>query len=136
MTDLVDSLHISAAGLRTQGERLKVISENLANADSTGNAPGADPYRRKLISFKSVLDRSLGLETVAVAGVSEDQGEFELKLDPSHPAANADGYVKLPNVNSLIEIADMREAERSYDANLKAIESSRSMLQRTIDILR
>jgi flagellar basal-body rod protein FlgC len=134
--DLVKALHISAAGLKTQGERLKVISENLANADSTASTPGGDPYRRKIITFENTLDRELGVDTVSVAGISDDQSEFELKLDPSNPAANADGYVKLPNVNSLIEMADMREAQRSYEANLKAIEASRQMLQRTIDILR
>jgi flagellar basal-body rod protein FlgC len=136
MVDLVDALHVSAAGMKAQGERLKVISQNLANADSMATTPGGDPYRRKLVTFRTALDRELGIRTVAVARVIEDQSEFQKRLDPSHPAADEEGYIKLPNVNSLIELADMREAQRSYEANLKAIEASRSMLQRTVDILR
>jgi flagellar basal-body rod protein FlgC len=98
--------------------------------------PGGDPYRRKTISFKNQLDRELGLETVRVGKVGEDPSDFRMKYDPGNPAADAKGYVKLPNVNSLIEMSDMREAQRSYEANLKAIEVARSMLQRTIDLIR
>lgn len=134
--DLVDALHISAAGMKTQGSRLRVIAENMANADSLGKAPGEDPYRRQVITFKNVLDRNLGIETVRVDRVVRDPSDFELRYDPGHPAADERGYVKLPNVNSLIELADMREAQRSYEANLKVIEASRTMLTRTIDILR
>ena len=136
MVDLVDALHVSAAGMKAQGERLKVISQNLANADSMATTPGGDPYRRKMVTFRTALDRELGIRTVQVSRVIEDQAEFQKRLDPSHPAADEEGYVKLPNVNSLIELADMREAQRSYEANLKAIEASRTMLQRTVDILR
>src|SRR4051812_7329628 len=127
MADLINSLRISAAGLRTQGERLKVVSENLANADSTAKTPGGDPYRRKMVTFRNALDHSLGVETVRVDGVVEDDAPFELKLDPGNPAADANGYVKLPNVNPLLELADMRQAERSYEANLKSIEAARNM---------
>ena len=134
--DLVDALHISAAGMRVQGVRLRVISENLANADSLGTSSGSDPYRRKLVSFRNALDRSLGIETVQVARVTTDKTPFETRFEPMNPAADASGYVKLPNVNPLIEMTDMREAERSYEANLKAIEASRTMLQRTVDLLR
>jgi flagellar basal-body rod protein FlgC len=134
--NLNDSLKISAAGLKVQGARLRVIAENLANADSVTEAPGGDPYRRKTISFKNELDRKLGLEMVEVARVSEDRSDFRLKYEPGHPAADAKGYVKLPNVNTLVEMTDMREAQRSYEANLKAIEAARTMLQRTIDMLR
>jgi flagellar basal-body rod protein FlgC len=134
--DLSDSLFISAAGMKAQSERLKVISQNLANADSTALTPGGDPYRRKMVTFRSELDRALGMETVEIGKVIEDQSEFQKRLDPAHPAADSDGYVKLPNVNPLIELADMREAQRSYEANLKAIEASRSMLQKTVDLLR
>ena len=136
MTDLVDALHISAAGMKTQGSRLRVIAENMANADSLGKAPGDDPYRRQVMTFKNTLDRTLGLETVKVDRVIGDPSEFALRYDPNHPAADDQGYVKLPNVNTLIEMSDMREAQRSYEANLKVIEASRTMLTRTIDILR
>jgi flagellar basal-body rod protein FlgC len=134
--DLMESLMISAAGMRAQGQRLRVVAENLANADSVSEVPGGDPYRRKTISFKNQLDRELGLETVQVQKVGEDPSDFRMKYDPGNPAADAKGYVKLPNVNSLIEMTDMREAQRSYEANLKAIEVARNMLQRTIDLIR
>jgi flagellar basal-body rod protein FlgC len=134
--DLMESLMISAAGMRAQGQRLRVVAENLANADSVAEAPGGDPYRRKTISFKNQLDRELGMETVQVSKVGEDPSDFRMKYDPGNPAADAKGYVKLPNVNSLIEMSDMREAQRSYEANLRAIEVARSMLQRTIDLIR
>jgi flagellar basal-body rod protein FlgC len=134
--DLMESLMISAAGMRSQGQRLRVVAENLANADSVAEAPGGDPYRRKTISFKNQLDRELGMETVQVSKVGEDPSDFRMKYDPGNPAADGKGYVKLPNVNSLIEMSDMREAQRSYEANLRAIEVARSMLQRTIDLIR
>lgn len=134
--DLMESLMISAAGMRAQGQRLRVVAENLANADSVSEVPGGDPYRRKTISFKNQLDRALGMETVQVSKVGEDPSDFRVKYDPGNPAADAKGYLKLPNVNSLIEMSDMREAQRSYEANLRAIEVARSMLQRTIDLIR
>jgi flagellar basal-body rod protein FlgC len=134
--DLTDSLFVSAAGLKAQSARLKVISQNLANADSMASVPGGDPYRRKMVTFRAALDKELGLRTVQIDGVIEDKSEFQKRLDPAHPAADSEGYVKLPNVNALVELADMRAAQRSYEANLKAIEASRSMLQRTLDILR
>lgn len=134
--DLMHSLMISAAGMKVQGERLRVVAENLANADSVAEKPGGDPYRRKTITFRNELDRQLGLETVQVDKVGTDRSDFRMKYDPGNPAADERGYVKLPNVNSLIEMTDMREAQRSYEANLKAIEVARSMLQRTIDLLR
>lgn len=134
--DLMESLMISAAGMRAQGQRLRVVAENLANADSVSEVPGGDPYRRKTISFKNQLDRELGMETVQVSKVGADPSDFRMKYDPGNPAADTKGYVKLPNVNSLIEMSDMREAQRSYEANLRAIEVARSMLQRTIDLIR
>jgi flagellar basal-body rod protein FlgC len=134
--DLMESLMISAAGMRAQGQRLRVVAENLANADSVSEVPGGDPYRRKTISFKNALDRELGLETVQVGKVGVDPSDFRMKYDPGNPAADEKGYVKLPNVNSLIEMSDMREAQRSYEANLRAIEVARTMLQRTIDLIR
>jgi flagellar basal-body rod protein FlgC len=134
--DLTDSLMISAAGLRVQGQRLRVISENVANADSVSERPGGDPYRRKTISFKNMLDRDAGMELVTVDKVRTDPSDFGRKYDPNNPAADQTGYVKLPNVNALIELTDMREAQRSYEANLKVIEVARGMLSKTIDLLR
>jgi flagellar basal-body rod protein FlgC len=134
--DLMESLMISAAGMRAQGQRLRVVAENLANADSVAEVAGGDPYRRKTISFKNALDKELGLETVQVSKVGVDPSDFRMKYEPGNPAADAKGYVKLPNVNSLIEMTDMREAQRSYEANLRAIEVARTMLQRTIDLIR
>jgi flagellar basal-body rod protein FlgC len=126
---------ISAAGMRAQEQRIRVISENLANASSLARNPAGEPYRRKVVTFTNVLDRELGVETVRVRKIDRDSSEFPLKFDPGHPAANADGYVSLPNVNGLIEMMDMREAQRSYEANLKVIEAARDMLMRTLEVL-
>lgn len=134
--DLMQSLMISTAGMKVQGERLRVVAENLANAESVAEVPGGDPYRRKTITFRNEMDRALGLETVQVDKVGVDRSDFRLKYDPGNPAADDKGYVKLPNVNSLIEMTDMREAQRSYEANLNVIKASRAMLLDTIDILR
>ena len=136
MGDLISSLKISAAGMKVQGSRLRVIAENLANVDSLPTEPGKSPYRRKTIFFQNILDQKLGLNLVEVKKVGLDKSEFTSRLDPSHPAANEDGYVKIPNVKTLVEVMDMREAQRSYEANLTAIRSARSMLTRTIDLLR
>ncbi len=134
--DLVRSIKISAAGMQAQGTRLRVISENIANSDSLGSRPGDSPYRRRLVTFKNVLDRQLQANRVKIDKFMADRGEFPKKYEPSHPAADADGYVELPNVKPLIEMMDMREAQRSYEANLSVIEVSKRMLLRTIDLLR
>jgi flagellar basal-body rod protein FlgC len=134
--NLKDAMQISAAGMRAQGQRLRVISENLANADSTAQTPGGEPYRRKIMTFKNVLDRSINADMVRVNKIMPDSKDFELKYDPSHPAANAEGYVLRPNVKSLLAMSDMREAQRSYEANLSVIETSKAMLSRTIGLLR
>ncbi len=134
--NLKDAMQISAAGMRAQGQRLRVISENLANADSTSQTPGGEPYRRKIMTFKNVLDRSINADMVRVNKIMPDTKDFELKYDPSHPAANAEGYVMRPNVSSLVELSDMRQAQRSYEANLSVIETSKAMLSRTIGLLR
>jgi flagellar basal-body rod protein FlgC len=134
--DLKDAMNISASGMKAQGTRLRLISENLANAGSTSQTPGGEPYRRKVLTFGNVLDRTINAQLVKVRSVGPDRSDFELKYDPSHPAANADGYVMLPNVNGVIEMADMREAQRSYDANLNVIDAAKSILSRTIDLLR
>lgn len=135
MDDLMKTLRISAAGMRAQGSRLRVISENVANASSLPKNPGDLPYRRKVITFKNTLDRSIGLDTVKVARVIEDKSKFEKTFNPNHPGADAEGYVQTPNVNTLIEMMDMREAQRSYEANLSVIKSSKAMLSSTINIL-
>ncbi len=130
------SLQISASAMRAQGERLRVIAENIANADTTASRPGGEPFRRKLVRFDNVLDRALGVKTVRMVGYSLDQTEFARRYDPGHPAADTEGYVLLPNVNPLIEMADMREALRSYQANLSVIKATKTIVQQTIDLLR
>lgn len=134
--ELKNAMKISASGMRAQGERLKTIAENLANADSMAKTPGGDPYQRKVISFKSELDRATGVNLVKAQKPTQDRSDFELKYDPGHPAANADGYVKMPNVKTVIEMADMREAQRTYEANLNAVDTAKQMISRTIDLLR
>jgi len=136
MDDLLKTFQISGAGMRVQGARLRVISENIANADSLAQDPNGKPYRRKIITFKNELDRATGLDKVSVNKVKPDMSDFGRRYDPSHPAADADGYVLTPNVNRLVEMSDMQEAQRSYEANLNVIKSSRSMLMSTIDVLR
>ena len=136
MDDLISSLKISAAGMKVQGTRLRVISENLANADSLPTGPGKSPYRRKNIQFQNVLDREVGLNLVKVKKIGVDKSEFNRRFEPAHPAADEKGYVQTPNVKTLIEVMDMREAQRSYEANLTAIRTARSMMRRTIDLLR
>ena len=133
---LVASMKISSSGMDAQSLRLRVVSENLANARSTGDVPGSDPYRRKLVSFSEHVDKTTGIPEVGVQRLYQDQSDFRLEYDPGNPAANKDGYVKMPNVNVLIEMADMREANRSYEANLQAVKQARDMVSSTIDLLR
>lgn len=134
--DLKNAIAAASSGMKAQGARLKTIAENLANANTTAETPGDLPYRRKVVVFKNELDRELGVNTVRVAKVDVDKKDFQRRYDPTHPSADADGYVLLPNVNSLIESMDMREAQRSYEANLSVIDASRTMLSRTIELLR
>jgi flagellar basal-body rod protein FlgC len=136
MSELLKSLDVSASGMKAQGTRLRVISENVANAGSTALTPEGEPYRRKLVTFGSELNRELGVELVDVRRISRDPSDFGSRYQPSHPAADASGYVSTSNVNTVIEMADMREAERSYQANLKVLRASRRMLQQTIELLR
>lgn len=134
--DLDNALSIAAAGMAAQSTRLRVVAENLANVDSTGQSPGADPYRRRTVTFASRLDRSLGVNLVEVTRPRTDRSELPESYEPNHPAADARGYVKRPNVNSLVEVMDMREAQRSYGANLAVLETTRGMVMRAIDILK
>lgn len=133
---LADSMAIAAAGMKAQGDRLRVVAENIASADATGKSPNELPYRRKMVVFENVLDKEMGVNTVKVGKRTYDMSEFRKKYDPTHPAADAQGYVQYPNVNSIVEMMDMREARRGYEANLNVIEVSKSMLARTIDMLK
>jgi flagellar basal-body rod protein FlgC len=134
--DLTKSLQVSFAGMNAQGTRLRVVAENLANAESTAQTPGGEPYRRKVVTFQSVLDKTTGATSVKVSRIMPGGGDFERRFDPGHPGADAEGYVLMPNVNPLLELMDMREAQRSYQANLDVIDAAKTMLSRTIDLLR
>lgn len=136
MDDMMKTMRLSAAGMKAQGTRLRVVAENIANADSLPTGPGKEPYRRRVVAFRNELDRNIGLQTVRAKRVGEDKSEFPQRYDPGHPAADANGYVRTPNVNTLIETMDMREAQRSYDANLNALKTSKAMLTETIGVLR
>lgn len=133
--DITKILDISSSGMRAQSERIRVIAENLANANSTANEPGGEPYRRKVLLFRNVIDRAMGVERVEVDRIEGDKRPFNRRFDPGHPGADASGYVLTPNVNALIETVDMREAQRSYEANLSMITVAKDMLRRTIDLL-
>jgi flagellar basal-body rod protein FlgC len=134
--DFVRSMGIATSGLRAQAGRMRVISENIANSSSTAPTAGGDPYRRKVPTFSSELDRTLDARVVTLGKIRPDRSAFSIKYEPSNPAADASGNVKYPNVNPLIEMTDMREAQRSYEANLNIISATRRMIQRTLDILK
>lgn len=137
MDNLFGSMTISSYGMRAQSERIRMISENVANAESAAGTPDEEPYRRKKMTFKNEMDKQYGIDLVKVGKISDDTSRpFPVKFMPDHPGANEDGYVRMPNVNSILEMADFREATRSYEANLGMIEQARGMMQRTIDILR
>jgi flagellar basal-body rod protein FlgC len=134
--DIENSMKIAAAGMRAQGTRIRVVAENLANADSTAATPDGLPYRRKTVTFANELDRALGVSTVRVDRVGLDSSDFVRRFQPGHPAADESGYVLFPNVSTLVESMDMREAQRSYEANLSVIDASKQMLLRTLDLIR
>ena len=134
--DLESAMSIAASGMRAQGFRLKVVAQNIANASSTSDRAGGEPYRRKIVTFANVLDRELDAKLVEIKKVKEDSSQFSLVYNPNHPAANGEGFVEMPNVNALVEMMDMREAQRSYEANLNMIESSKRLMSRTIGLLR
>lgn len=130
------SADIAVSGMKAQSERLRIISENMANADSIGIRPGEDPYRRQVVTFKDYIDKETGAKMVRVDKVVPDESQFPLKYDPNHPAANAEGYVAMPNVNPLIEMMDLKEAQRSYDANLSMMQTARDMNSKVLDLLK
>jgi flagellar basal-body rod protein FlgC len=136
VSDFARSMGIATSGLRAQAGRMRVISENIANADSTASTAGGDPYRRKVPTFSATLDRSLDAKVVSLGQIKPDQSDFRVKYEPSNPAADASGNVKYPNVNPLVEMTDLRDAQRSYEANLNVITATRRMIQRTLDILK
>ena len=135
-SDFARSMAIATSGLRAQAGRMRVISENIANADSTSATAGGDPYRRKVPTFSSALDRTLDAQVVTLGRIRPDPSAFRVKHDPGNPAADASGDVKYPNINSMVEMTDMRDAQRSYEANLNIISATRRMIQRTLDILK
>jgi len=134
--ELIGSIKIAASGLRAQTGRMRIIAENLANSSSTASTKGGDPYRRRIPTFQSVFDKEVDGLVVKQGRVKFDQTPFTLSYKPGHPAANDAGYVKEPNVNSLVELTDMRQAQRGYESNLNLIKASRRMLSATIEILR
>lgn len=134
--DFNSSLKIAATGMHAQTARMRVIAENIANADSAGKAPGDEPYRRRIPTFQTHFDAEVGGRVVEVGRLAYDMSDFSSRFEPGHPAADANGYVQYPNVNTLIETVDMREAQRSYEANLNVVTVTRQMLGRTLDILR
>jgi len=136
MMDFIKSIAIASTGLRAQSGRMRIITENIANADSTATTTGGDPYRRRIVTFRNELDRQLGAEVVEIGPVETDSSDFRIRHEPDNPAADAKGVVKYPNVNTLVEMTDLRDAQRSYEANLNVITATRRMLQRTLDILK
>ena len=134
--DFMKTISIAASGLKAQSGRMRVIAENIANANSTAQTPGADPYRRRIATFRSTFDRELQAQVVELGRIQPDRSDFATRIEPGHPAADEKGHVKYPNVNSLIESVDMREAQRSYEANINVVSATRRMIARTLDLLR
>jgi flagellar basal-body rod protein FlgC len=134
--DFIRTMMIAASGLRAQSDRMRIISENIANADSTAANAQSDPYRRRIPTFRSAFDKELQANVVQLGKIQTDRSDFTVKNEPGNPAADAAGNVKYPNVNMLVEMTDMREAQRSYEANVNVIGAARRMIQRTIDILK
>ena len=135
MTDFSTSMTVAASGMRAQSDRMKIIAQNLANANSTSPAANGDPYRRQIATVKSEFDRQLNATVVTSGKPVSDMTDFRLQYDPGNPAADKQGYVKMPNVNSLVEIMDMREAQSSYEADLTVMDATKTMLARTVDLL-
>lgn len=136
MDDIIRTMRISGSGMKVQGHRLRVIAQNIANANSLPQEPNENPYRRKIMTFRNEFDRATGLDIVKVNRVRPDMSDFGKRYEPNHPASDADGYVLTPNVNTIIELTDMREAQRSYEANMNVIKASKAMLNSAIELLR
>lgn len=134
--DIRNAIAAAASGLKAQALRMRVIAENLANQDSVAQMPGGDPYRRRMVNFRSEVDRATGTVQVATDRMVADAAPFGKRYEPGHPAADAQGYVMTPNVNGVVEAADMAAAQRGYEANLQSIESAKALTMRTIDLLR
>ncbi|PCI01593.1 MAG: flagellar basal body rod protein FlgC [Alphaproteobacteria bacterium] len=135
--NILDAMSVSSSGMRAQGDRLRAVSQNIANADTAANTPNADPYRRKTVIFQNELDRASGVQKVRVSEIIIDKSDdFRLKFMPDHPGADGNGYIRLPKINTLIEMMDMREAQRSYEANLGMVKVAKTMLGQTVDLLR
>ncbi|MCZ6845496.1 MAG: flagellar basal body rod protein FlgC [Alphaproteobacteria bacterium] len=136
MSEFQKAMQVATSGMIAQNIRVRVIAQNIANAESLATSPGGKPYQRQTVSFKSVMDRASGVEVVEVGKIGVDRTEFGRRFDPGHPAADANGYVQLPNVKPLIEMVDLRQAQRSYEANLRVVDVARTMVARTLDLLR
>ncbi|MFG1392453.1 flagellar basal body rod protein FlgC [Xanthobacter agilis] len=136
MDPLKAATRIAGSGLEAQSTRMRIVAENIANASSTGSTPGAEPYARKTVQFTAELDRAMGVSRVRVKNTGVDSTPFRTEYEPGNPAADEKGRVMMPNVNPLVEMADMREASRTYEANLQMIKQARSMVAMTIDLLR
>jgi flagellar basal-body rod protein FlgC len=136
MVDLVNSMFIASSGMKAQSDRLRIVAQNIANVDTTGSNPNEAPYRRKVVSFENELNRELDADMVKVSDYGVDKSAFPRKYDPSHPAADEAGYIQTPNVNMMIEMVDMREARRAYEANINMVEVSKNLLLQTINILK
>ena len=135
MMDFLKSIAVAASGMRAQAGRMRIIAENIANADSTAKTAGGDPYQRQTPVFQTALVAA-GAKGVQMTRVGHDSTPFREEYQPGNPAADAKGYVKMPNVDPLIESLDMREAQRAYEANLSVIETARAIQTSTIDLLK
>jgi flagellar basal-body rod protein FlgC len=134
--DITKSMTTAASGMRVQSDRMRIIAENIANASSTAVGANGEPYRRQVVTFKEAMDDATGATIVRVDRTMRDKSDFKMQYNPGHPAADEKGYVMLPNVNTLIEMTDMREAQRAYEANLNVVDAARNMMSRTLDLLR
>lgn len=136
MSDLNKAMQIATSGMLAQNVRTRIISQNIANADSLASTPGGTPYQRQTVSFRNVFDREVGVDTVQINDIGVDKTEFERRFEPGHPAADENGYILLPNVNSMIEMVDLTAAQRAYQANLRVVDVARTMVSNTIELLR
>tara|TARA_R110002110_G_scaffold284986_1_gene499051 strand:+ start:28250 stop:28660 length:411 start_codon:yes stop_codon:yes gene_type:complete len=135
MSELNKAMQIAASGMLAQNVRVRIIAQNIANVDSLASSPNELPYQRQTVSFRNVFDRELGTSKVEVHDIGVDNSEFSRRFEPGHPAADDTGYVLLPNVKAMIEMVDLRAAQRSYQANLRVVDVARTMVSRTLELL-